>query len=159
MGMLETYNYEQTLLQTTNEILGHDLYWGMTQRRRAYQRGVAPSRARFGIEHRQCWQSTACRCFGCRRSIASLQSELHGLIVFRCGHSFHINCLQQRNVAAKEKYAEVFCYLCQSRGADRQGPNDSTLDRMNTFSLRELEEGVVARQTTTLAVTTCAAAP
>ncbi len=46
MGMLETYNYEQTLLQTTTEILGHDLVWVMKQRRRAYHKGITPARER-----------------------------------------------------------------------------------------------------------------
>ena len=27
MSMLETYNYEKTLLQTTNKIVANDLYW------------------------------------------------------------------------------------------------------------------------------------
>ena len=49
MNMLETYNYEETLIKTTNEILSHDLYWALNQRRRAHQRGIAPSRVRFKI--------------------------------------------------------------------------------------------------------------
>ena len=48
MGMLETYNYDQTLLTTTTSILSIDLFWTMSQRQKAYRRGVAPNRTRYG---------------------------------------------------------------------------------------------------------------
>lgn len=65
MSMLDTYNYEKTLLQTTNRILANDLYWvcsflfcllffwalvssffiqAMRSRRDSYRKGFAVSR-------------------------------------------------------------------------------------------------------------------
>lgn len=44
--MLETYNYEQTLLQTTNRIVGNDLYWAMKLRQQLAHKGMTPGLGR-----------------------------------------------------------------------------------------------------------------
>ena len=41
MGMLESYTYEQTLLLTTNRIMGADLYWATRMRRDAAHKGTS----------------------------------------------------------------------------------------------------------------------
>uniref|UniRef100_A0A8C7MJ04 VPS8 subunit of CORVET complex n=1 Tax=Oncorhynchus kisutch TaxID=8019 RepID=A0A8C7MJ04_ONCKI len=42
LGMLETFNYEQTLLETTTSLLNHDLHWSLSHLRAAVSRGLHP---------------------------------------------------------------------------------------------------------------------
>ncbi|XP_051560267.1 vacuolar protein sorting-associated protein 8 homolog [Myxocyprinus asiaticus] len=42
LGMLETFNYEQTLLETTTNLLNSDLHWSLSHLRKAVSRGLHP---------------------------------------------------------------------------------------------------------------------
>ncbi|KAI3362901.1 hypothetical protein L3Q82_011498, partial [Scortum barcoo] len=42
LGMLDTFNYEQTLLETTTSLLNHDLHWSLAHLRAAVTRGLHP---------------------------------------------------------------------------------------------------------------------
>ena len=49
MGMVDTYTYEKTLLETTNSIVANDIYWAMRQRLDTTRKGVRnPGRRRRG---------------------------------------------------------------------------------------------------------------
>ncbi|CAL8235038.1 unnamed protein product, partial [Boreogadus saida] len=42
LGMLDTFNYEQTLLETTTSLLNHDLHWSLAHLRASVTRGLVP---------------------------------------------------------------------------------------------------------------------
>ncbi|KAK2090829.1 Vacuolar protein sorting-associated protein 8 [Saguinus oedipus] len=42
LGMLDTFNYEQTLLETTTSLLNQDLHWSLCNLRASVTRGLNP---------------------------------------------------------------------------------------------------------------------
>ncbi|XP_078620345.1 vacuolar protein sorting-associated protein 8 homolog isoform X1 [Branchiostoma floridae x Branchiostoma japonicum] len=78
LGMLDTYNYEQTLLKTTNSLLSHDLHWSLCNLKAAVNKGLVPRQEDCGV----CGQHF------------SITEEQDSVIVFSCGHAYHTSCLQ-----------------------------------------------------------------
>jgi hypothetical protein len=79
MGMLETYNYEETLLKTTNHILVHDVRGSLNHLCTLVQQGVSPYTR---------------QCVICSRPADSLaDGSKDDVIVFSCGHLYHASCL------------------------------------------------------------------
>lgn len=99
MGMLDTYNYELTLLQTTNQLLGRDLHGQYKQQHKYLTRGFQPKTNK------------------CTLCSGSLSTEASGstreLIIFRCGHLYHHSCLQG-SVGFEE---ELICIHCNKSNA------------------------------------------
>ncbi|WAR10580.1 VPS8-like protein [Mya arenaria] len=78
LGMLETYNYEQTLMITCKNLLNHDIHMHLRNLTSVAAKGYIPR----GEQCRIC----------VKRFINQQDSDT--VIVFRCGHSYHSNCLQ-----------------------------------------------------------------
>ncbi|XP_065646918.1 vacuolar protein sorting-associated protein 8 homolog [Hydra vulgaris] len=79
LGMLDTYNYELTLLETTNSLLGKDLYSQYEQEKKILSRGIRPSQY---------------ICILCARELNKDYLSGFKAILFRCGHVYHNSCLQ-----------------------------------------------------------------
>ena len=81
LGMLDTYNYEETLLKTTNHILIHDVQLSLTNL--------------YSLSHRGVVSDNDCCCL-CDRP-AAIESCTEGIsddvIVFSCSHLYHCSCL------------------------------------------------------------------
>nr|CAB3267651.1 vacuolar protein sorting-associated protein 8 homolog [Phallusia mammillata] len=81
LGMLETYQYERTLLDTTLSLLARERHRSLCSLRKNITRGIAP-------------RSQLCTL--CRRSIVrSVKNDDPKLLVFSCGSVYHKACLLQ----------------------------------------------------------------
>ncbi|KAI1898316.1 hypothetical protein AGOR_G00071070 [Albula goreensis] len=112
LGMLETFNYEQTLLETTTSLLNHDLHWSLSHLRAAVSRGLHPR-----LDH----------CSICLQQYKRRQEAQEEIIIFSCGHLYHCQCLQNKECGiARERLHGWSCYKCTSsqggRGAERSTP-------------------------------------
>ena len=93
-GMIDTYNYELTLLETTSNLLGMDLLGQYNQERKILTRGFKPNTT---------------RCYLCSRNLDSGRLKgIQELILFRCRHVYHRNCLQS-SIGFEE---ELVCLQC-----------------------------------------------
>ena len=81
LGMLDTYNYELTLLQTTKSLLGKDLHQQYCTLKNTLSHGFAPGSLYCSL----CFEK-----FGMRTTPGSNND----IMIFRCGHSFHKQCLE-----------------------------------------------------------------
>ncbi|XP_033098288.1 vacuolar protein sorting-associated protein 8 homolog [Anneissia japonica] len=98
LGMLDTYNYEETLLNTTNQLLAQDLYWSLTNLTSTANKGVI-SRS----EH----------CPICTQQFAS--SSTDDVIIFSCVHSYHTSCLQSAGCSTLiDGKLHWSCLLCNT---------------------------------------------
>uniref|UniRef100_A0A8C7N530 VPS8 subunit of CORVET complex n=1 Tax=Oncorhynchus kisutch TaxID=8019 RepID=A0A8C7N530_ONCKI len=110
LGMLETFNYEQTLLETTTSLLNHDLHWSLSHLRAAVSRGLHPRQDHCNI---------------CLQQYRRSQDSPDDIIIFSCGHLYHCQCLQRKGSGhAEPRLLQVWsCYKCISsqrgRGGDR----------------------------------------
>uniref|UniRef100_A0AAZ3PHE2 RING-type domain-containing protein n=1 Tax=Oncorhynchus tshawytscha TaxID=74940 RepID=A0AAZ3PHE2_ONCTS len=110
LGMLETFNYEQTLLETTTSLLNHDLHWSLSHLRAAVSRGLHPRQDHCNI---------------CLQQYRRRQDSPDDIIIFSCGHLYHCQCLQRKGSGhAEPRLLQVWsCYKCISsqrgRGGDR----------------------------------------
>uniref|UniRef100_A0A667YJG9 VPS8 subunit of CORVET complex n=1 Tax=Myripristis murdjan TaxID=586833 RepID=A0A667YJG9_9TELE len=119
LGMLETFNYEQTLLETTTSLLNHDLHWSLAHLRAAVTRGLHPRQDHCNI---------------CLQQYKRRQDSAEEIIIFSCGHLYHCQCLQQKDCGrgfSSERLQAWSCYKCSSnqggRGsATEQGRGRST---------------------------------
>jgi len=94
LGMLDTYNYELTLLKTTNNLLGKDLHGQYYQEKKILTQGFSPSTN---------------LCYLCGRTFSLKNTgERNEMILFRCGHVYHHTCLQG-SVGYDE---ELMCVEC-----------------------------------------------
>jgi len=94
LGMLDTYNYELTLLKTTNNLLGKDLHGQYYQEKMILTQGFSPSTN---------------LCYLCGRTFSLKNTgERNEMILFRCGHVYHHTCLQG-SVGYDE---ELMCVEC-----------------------------------------------
>lgn len=75
-GMLETYNYEKTLLQTTGRIVANDLYWAM--------------RTRHDVTHKATVVGNT-PCPVCRRSVLAKDTK-EPVVAFQSGEVFRARC-------------------------------------------------------------------
>ena len=81
LGMLDTYNYELTLLQTTKSLLGKDLHEQYCKQKQFLSKGFSPDGLLCGL----CYEK-----FGMRTTPDSISD----VVVFRCSHSYHRQCLE-----------------------------------------------------------------
>ncbi|XP_047458878.1 vacuolar protein sorting-associated protein 8 homolog isoform X2 [Mugil cephalus] len=110
LGMLDTFNYEQTLLETTTSLLNHDLHWSLAHLRAAVTRGLHP--------RQDC-------CNICLQHYKGKQDSAEEIIVFSCGHLYHLQCLQQKDCglgSATEANQRWRCYKCSSSHGGRGRP-------------------------------------
>ncbi|XP_022112058.1 vacuolar protein sorting-associated protein 8 homolog isoform X1 [Acanthaster planci] len=99
LGMLDTYNYEKTLLRTTNSLLAHDLYWSLHNLTQAVNRGLIPRKE---------------VCFICNRNYVKV-SEDDTVVVFSCGHTYHTSCLHTSGCSSMiEGRQHWMCFQCYS---------------------------------------------
>ncbi|XP_042290372.1 vacuolar protein sorting-associated protein 8 homolog isoform X1 [Thunnus albacares] len=111
LGMLDTFNYEQTLLETTTNLLNHDLHWSLAHLRAAVTRGLHPRQDYCNI---------------CLQQYKRRQDSAEEIIVFSCGHPYHFQCLQQKDYGwgiASELQQRWSCYKCSSSQGGRGGPS------------------------------------
>ncbi|XP_068183630.1 vacuolar protein sorting-associated protein 8 homolog isoform X2 [Antennarius striatus] len=109
LGMLDTFNYEQTLLETTTSLLNHDLHWSLAHLRAAVTRGLHPRHDFCNI---------------CLQQYKRRQDAPEEIIVFSCGHLYHFQCLQQKESGrslALEPHQRLSCYKCSSSKGGRSG--------------------------------------
>lgn len=115
LGMLETFNYEQTLLETTTNLLNSDLHWSLSHLRKAVSRGLHPRQYHCNI---------------CLQQYKRRQESEEEIIIFSCGHLYHCQCLQRKEVGVlSERQYSWSCYKCTSnqgsRPADRSSEESS----------------------------------
>ncbi|CAJ1066529.1 vacuolar protein sorting-associated protein 8 homolog [Xyrichtys novacula] len=109
LGMLDTFNYEQTLLETTTSLLNHDLHWSLAHLHAAVTKGLHP---------RQDY------CYICLQHYKRRQDSFEEIIVFSCGHLYHFQCLQQKDCgwgSASQHQPRWSCYKCSSSHGGRSG--------------------------------------
>ncbi|XP_019737442.1 vacuolar protein sorting-associated protein 8 homolog [Hippocampus comes] len=113
LGMLDTFNYEQTLFETTTSLLNHDLHWSLAHLRTAVTRGLHPRQDYCNI---------------CLQQYKRWQDPSEQILLFSCGHLYHVQCLQQQNTdcglggASEQQQQQWSCYKCSTvhRGRGRQ---------------------------------------
>ncbi|XP_071103447.1 vacuolar protein sorting-associated protein 8 homolog [Haliotis cracherodii] len=99
IGMLENYNYEQTLMKTCKNLLYHDLHVHLRSLTCAATRGFVPR---------------GDSCHLCNRNFVN-PSDTDPVTVFRCGHSYHIACLRVLGSIHVIDGEETWvCYLCSN---------------------------------------------
>ncbi|KAM3862544.1 vacuolar protein sorting-associated protein 8 homolog, partial [Diretmus argenteus] len=109
LGMLETFNYEQTLLETTTSLLNHDLHWSLAHLRAAVTRGLHPRQDHCNI---------------CLQQYKRRQDSAEEIIIFSCGHLYHCQCLQQKDCGrglTSDHQRGWSCYKCSSNQGGRCG--------------------------------------
>ncbi|XP_078129993.1 vacuolar protein sorting-associated protein 8 homolog isoform X2 [Sander vitreus] len=114
LGMLDTFNYEQTLLETTTSLLNHDLHWSLAHLRAAVTRGLHPRQDHCNI---------------CLQQYKRRQDTAEEIIVFSCGHLYHFQCLQQKDSGwgfSSEVQQRWSCYKCSSSQGGRGGLSTET---------------------------------
>lgn len=100
LGMLDTFNYEQTLLETTTSLLNQDLHWSLCNLRASVTRGLNPKQDYCSI---------------CLQQYKRRQEMADEIIVFSCGHLYHSFCLQSKECTVEiEGQARWTCYKCSS---------------------------------------------
>uniref|UniRef100_A0A672UJ15 Vacuolar protein sorting-associated protein 8 homolog n=1 Tax=Strigops habroptila TaxID=2489341 RepID=A0A672UJ15_STRHB len=100
LGMLDTFNYEQTLLETTTNLLNHDLHWSLCNLRASVTRGLTPK------------QDYCCICL---QQYKRRQETADEIIVFSCGHLYHSLCLLSKECGTVTKgQMRWMCYKCNS---------------------------------------------
>ncbi|XP_071423017.1 vacuolar protein sorting-associated protein 8 homolog [Pithys albifrons albifrons] len=100
LGMLDTFNYEQTLLETTTSLLNHDLHWSLCNLRASVTRGLTPK------------QDYCCICL---QQYKRRQETADEIIVFSCGHLYHSLCLLSKDCGTVTKgLMRWMCYKCNS---------------------------------------------
>ncbi|XP_072293066.1 vacuolar protein sorting-associated protein 8 homolog isoform X2 [Eucyclogobius newberryi] len=123
LGMLDTFNYEQTLLETTTSLLNHDLHWSLAHLHSAVKRGLHPRQD---------------SCIICLQQYKRKQDSSEEIIVFSCGHLYHLQCLQQKDCGLEQlpQNRHWNCYKCSSSQGGRTVP-PSQPKRGRTASLAQ----------------------
>ena len=111
MGMLETYNYELTLLETTKKILGRDLHGQYKRQKQFLTRGFKPATSKCGL----CSRSTNNDVDNTASSTFASHPRRNEIVFFRCGHIYH-QCCMEGSVGFEE---EPVCVLCNKSNAIR----------------------------------------
>ncbi|GCB73004.1 hypothetical protein scyTo_0002297, partial [Scyliorhinus torazame] len=124
--MLDTFNYEQTLLETTTNLLNHDLHWSLCNLRGAVSRGLNPKQ-----EH----------CNVCLQQYKRRQEGTEEVIVFSCGHIYHSQCLQSKDCGVQtEGQTRWTCYKCNSSNkGGRHRDLGSELNKSRNTSLAQIK--------------------
>uniref|UniRef100_A0A673IY43 Vacuolar protein sorting-associated protein 8 homolog n=1 Tax=Sinocyclocheilus rhinocerous TaxID=307959 RepID=A0A673IY43_9TELE len=92
LGMLETFNYEQTLLETTTNLLNSDLHWSLSHLHKAVSRGLHPRQDHCNI---------------CLQQYKRRQESEEEIIIFRYTHIFCDICLLVLRCNTTNHYVEV----------------------------------------------------
>uniref|UniRef100_A0A8C8S8U3 RING-type domain-containing protein n=1 Tax=Pelusios castaneus TaxID=367368 RepID=A0A8C8S8U3_9SAUR len=125
LGMLDTFNYEQTLLETTTNLLNHDLHWSLCNLRASITRGLNPK------------QDYCCICL---QQYKRRQETADEIIVFSCGHLYHSLCLLSKECGIETKgQMRWTCYKCNSSNkGGKLCENFSELKKGNGTSLAQV---------------------
>uniref|UniRef100_A0AAY4B0D7 RING-type domain-containing protein n=1 Tax=Denticeps clupeoides TaxID=299321 RepID=A0AAY4B0D7_9TELE len=125
LGMLDTFNYEQTLLETTTSLLNHDLHWSLSHLRAAVSRGLHPRQDHCNI---------------CLQQYRRRQEGEDEIIIFSCGHLYHCQCLQRKEQGvAGLGHHSWSCYKCtSSQGRRSTDQNTMETGRGRSASLAQL---------------------
>ncbi|XP_051558427.1 vacuolar protein sorting-associated protein 8 homolog isoform X3 [Myxocyprinus asiaticus] len=136
LGMLETFNYEQTLLETTTNLLNSDLHWSLSHLRKAVSRGLHPKQDHCNI---------------CLQQYKRRQESEEEIIIFSCGHLYHCLCLQRKESGIlSERLHSWSCYKCTSSQGSRPADRPSVeISRSRSTSLAQTKvssahRGIVA---------------
>uniref|UniRef100_A0A8D2MQQ4 VPS8 subunit of CORVET complex n=1 Tax=Zonotrichia albicollis TaxID=44394 RepID=A0A8D2MQQ4_ZONAL len=129
LGMLDTFNYEQTLLETTTSLLNHDLHWSLCNLRASVTRGLTPK------------QDYCCICL---QQYKRRQETADEIIVFSCGHLYHSLCLLSKECGVVTKgLMRWMCYKCNSSNkGGKLSENLSELKKGAAASLAQLEMSI-----------------
>ncbi|XP_048866452.1 vacuolar protein sorting-associated protein 8 homolog isoform X1 [Brienomyrus brachyistius] len=106
LGMLETFNYERTLLERTTSLLNQDLHWSLSQLRTVVSRGLHPRQDHCNI---------------CLQQYRRQHGAKDEVIVFSCGHLYHYQCLQSKACTLAQQQLAWSCYKCSSSQGGRGG--------------------------------------
>uniref|UniRef100_A0A8C9JEF5 Vacuolar protein sorting-associated protein 8 homolog n=1 Tax=Panthera tigris altaica TaxID=74533 RepID=A0A8C9JEF5_PANTA len=119
LGMLDTFNYEQTLLETTTSLLNQDLHWSLCNLRASVTRGLNPKQDYCSI---------------CLQQYKRRQEMVDEIIVFSCGHLYHSFCLQNKECTIEtEGRTRWTCYKCSSSNkAGKLSENSSEIKKGKT---------------------------
>ncbi|KAK6181620.1 hypothetical protein SNE40_009442 [Patella caerulea] len=99
IGMLDNYNYEQTLMKTCKNLLYHDLHVHLRNLTGAASKGFVPR---------------GDNCHLCCRSFTN-SADSESVVVFRCSHCYHIGCLRSvGSVHVIDGYDNLVCYICNN---------------------------------------------
>uniref|UniRef100_A0A803VXR5 VPS8 subunit of CORVET complex n=1 Tax=Ficedula albicollis TaxID=59894 RepID=A0A803VXR5_FICAL len=125
LGMLDTFNYEQTLLETTTSLLNHDLHWSLCNLRASVTRGLTPK------------QDYCCICL---QQYKRRQETADEIIVFSCGHLYHSLCLLSKECGVVTKgLMRWMCYKCSSSNkGGKLSENYSELKKGTAASLAQV---------------------
>lgn len=106
LGMLDTFNYEQTLLETTTSLLHHDLHWSLAHLHSAVRRALHPRQDSCNI---------------CLQQYKRKQDSTEEIVVFSCGHLYHMQCLEQKDSdwGLSLQLRQWSCYKCSSSQGGR----------------------------------------
>uniref|UniRef100_A0A3Q2GGA0 VPS8 subunit of CORVET complex n=1 Tax=Cyprinodon variegatus TaxID=28743 RepID=A0A3Q2GGA0_CYPVA len=139
LGMLDTFTYEQTLLETTTSLLNHDLHWSLAHLRSVVTRGLHP--------RQDC-------CNICLQHYKRKQDATEEIVVFSCGHLYHLQCLQQKDCGrgqSSELPQPWRCYKCSSSHGGRGGASVEP-SRSRSASLAQVGASPLIRRQMTLDV-------
>ncbi|KAK4820172.1 hypothetical protein QYF61_021444, partial [Mycteria americana] len=133
LGMLDTFNYEQTLLETTTNLLNHDLHWSLCNLRASVTRGLTPK------------QDYCCICL---QQYKRRQETADEIIVFSCGHLYHSLCLLSKECGTVTKgLMRWMCYKCNSSNkGGKLSENLSELKKGSGASLAQVSQGLAGTQ-------------
>uniref|UniRef100_A0A671T1P2 Vacuolar protein sorting-associated protein 8 homolog n=1 Tax=Sinocyclocheilus anshuiensis TaxID=1608454 RepID=A0A671T1P2_9TELE len=134
LGMLETFNYEQTLLETTTNLLNSDLHWSLSHLRKAVSRGLHPRQYHCNI---------------CLQQYKRRQESEEEIIIFSCGHLYHCQCLQRKEVGVlSERQYSWSCYKCTSNQGSRPADRPSAESSRSQKSTNKSNSDILLCQTT-----------
>uniref|UniRef100_A0A452TEW9 VPS8 subunit of CORVET complex n=1 Tax=Ursus maritimus TaxID=29073 RepID=A0A452TEW9_URSMA len=133
LGMLDTFNYEQTLLETTTSLLNQDLHWSLCNLRASVTRGLNPKQDYCSI---------------CLQQYKRRQEMADEIIVFSCGHLYHSFCLQNKECTIEtEGQTRWTCYKCSSSNkAGKLSENSSEVKKGKTAPSQAASEPVLDPQ-------------
>eukprot|EP00794_Sanderia_malayensis_P015740 gene15740-17326_t len=112
LGMLDTYNYELTLLETTKSLLGTDLHTAYCKQKQSLSRGFSPDKLLCGL----CLEK-----YGMRTT----PDSINDISLFKCGHSFHKQCLE----GAIGFGSELACLLCNKASVMLSSTSSASHDK------------------------------
>ncbi|OQR79338.1 vacuolar protein sorting-associated protein 8-like [Tropilaelaps mercedesae] len=92
-AMIDTYNFEQTMLSTTSNLINGDLSSKLADLKRLANRAVVAS---------------VVTCTYCGRPFAA--ADTREVVVFRCGHGYHRECVDQKLEARTTE--DLKCLRC-----------------------------------------------
>uniref|UniRef100_A0A667GX33 VPS8 subunit of CORVET complex n=1 Tax=Lynx canadensis TaxID=61383 RepID=A0A667GX33_LYNCA len=133
LGMLDTFNYEQTLLETTTSLLNQDLHWSLCNLRASVTRGLNPKQDYCSI---------------CLQQYKRRQEMADEIIVFSCGHLYHSFCLQNKECTIEtEGRTRWTCYKCSSSNkVGKLSENSSEIKKGKTAPSQAASEPVLDPQ-------------